>query len=110
MFIFLYLAQTRDKQVQSSGWVMYQHCQDYCIRDPHFMCEEIDHESQPCPFFCVCLSFLVISQFRENAAEDEYDDIFFLCDISPGILTHYPEPWKGELMTSLLEDGKNSCH
>ena len=45
MYIFLYLAQTRDKQVQSSGWVMYQHCQDYCIRDPHFMCEEIDHES-----------------------------------------------------------------
>lgn len=45
MFIFLYLAQTQDKLVQSSGWVMYQHCQDYCIRDPHFTCEETDHES-----------------------------------------------------------------
>ena len=42
LFNFLYLAQTWDELVQSSGWVMYQHCEDYCIRDPHFTCEEVE--------------------------------------------------------------------
>lgn len=56
LFIFLYLAQTWDELVQSSGWVMYQHCQDCCIRDPHFTCEEIDHESLSLPIF-LCVPF-----------------------------------------------------
>ena len=67
LFIFLYLAQSWDELVHSRGWVMYQRCQDYCIRDPRFTLEEIDHESLSLPiFFCVPFSLSYESVQRKR--------------------------------------------
>lgn len=71
-------------------------CQDCHIGDPHFIYEETETKRVcPCPSsLCVPFSLLDMSQFRDSVGEDEEAGLFALCDTSPGILTHYPEPWK----------------